>query len=313
MRNLPLENKEWRERHIAYNVNERGGVKVVCRKLSLICDVSDADLNHLMYSGLRNRKFFFQDETGEIFIYKSTHGNAMEMTSEFTGTAMSGIKDVDFYINTVLLRNSYLSTAFVDSYLNLSFDLSKLSSSSYEGFRDFAKNRIKINKRLDYYSLAVSLFKELAVPNENVVTRNMLNMTILKEFKDLGVYTIDKESEILIRIKYVLIQSGSKFSGGFAVRRNKFDDTDKRKVFDGFIIEMGMADSNYNDNLNYVKSNLNCVKQIIKVILENHKTSKDYAKYMKMYSFTLLRNNVLVAQFCFKNELENLIAKREEK
>ena len=317
MRALPVDDKDWRNEHISYISSAynfpRSKFVIKLKNLYLIPECSDLDLNFIANKGLKGKRLVFQDENGELFVHKIQRDTIWELGTDLTYVCIPH----DIVRFDVVTRSIYKvcgwhsqKSSIIDFYLDTMFDLTKIHKSNLHVLREYASDLIEVNE--DGINCG-SVIRDVIVEqsrNDNVLEDN-LNELIFEKYIHLDIFKVTPENENLIMVKYILCTQDSKFSGLFSISRMKFDANLPRRIFDGFCVNINMADSEYEDNLKYVKANCKGVKKIVKLILDNHRMSKNYAKFMKMYSLVLTRDNVLVAQFCFKDGLEKLIMEDE--
>ena len=116
-------------------------------------------------------------------------------------------------------------------------------------------------------------------------------------------------------IRQVLHDKALPFAGTWDVRCYTAvgADKDHQNDIDAIDIEITMT-SGYSENLTFIRENAKTVKDILRLILTLDNRSEEYANYMQLTSAKLTRVSTLLAQFKFKDGLENIFKeiKKEE-
>ena len=115
----------------------------------------------------------------------------------------------------------------------------------------------------------------------------------------------DKKLKNMIHIKFILLKCDTKFSGNYNIKFRRYNTNTNKNTFDIVDLEINMLE-NHETNLNFIKSNPDTVKQLLKEIIYVNRSTKKYANYLKLYNLTLTADNILLASFCFKDKLEKL-------
>lgn len=159
---------------------------------------------------------------------------------------------------------------------------------------------------IEYEEMLESYLKKIILNNE-YYDEKMLN-EFIRNNTNLDKVVKDAITEIGcdLNVIKILTEKDFPFEGSFHVKRSKYNDN-ITKNFDIISIEIPMK-PDYNNNLDFIKRNANAIKSMVIIpIFKNHKLSKKYAKFMRLFKLVLTRENILIAQFCFKEGLESKV------
>lgn len=331
MRELPLYNNEWVKENITVKYetdnNIHKYIKIQFPKLLLFNDFSSIYLYKpyiTSKSRLINKSnlLIFKDIiTHELFKFNITEGNICILFKDIVDAIwrndiihkeffhkkedVTGFIEIDPYNSRYIpnynngLPKPKLSE--VKKYLNEKLDMNLLSNSSQRILAEYAAGCVYPKS---FNRFAIDLIKN----DNNYIDYNTFIEKLHMYKKYVNSYNLTERLDDhldFITVKY-LINKHKKFSGHYDINFIKSEENNKsRNSFNTIDLEIRML-SGYDDNLKYLKENIRDIKLTLKDIMEINPKTKDYSKFLKMYSLILTRDNVLLARFCFKDGLEEL-------
>lgn len=322
MRELPLNNSYWVSEHVHFmRIGNEGYISF--NHLSMIREYSELSTDKFRYlsqsQNMKNKLLVFIDpKTDELFKYTVPVDDSYSLAKIFASLLnvykpQLRIKpdecdELRISIHSRCIGSKGLTSVqgnLIHKYLENNFNLKLLKPNDISIFKKYAKSIIRnedlIVDGLPMDSIVIDIIKD----NDHQEFKDEFLNELENLYEHSNIVDIINDHKGLLKIKFDLLNMDNGFTGVYTVKQRKFNNQDKRRVFDGIDVELNMY-SDYDENLRFVKKNLKEIKKLIKLIIETHPKCKDYAKFIDMYSFVLTRENILVARFCFKAGLEEL-------
>lgn len=323
MRYMPLYDREWVLKHIDASCYHTGVLNIDFVNLALIHNEPDFYNLHNFNTSYNKFLVFKDEETNELFKldFRFKWEGVVQELLEFPVIRKQLYSKYfgrfnfngDRIHEKNLIKDNYAKTKdkLIDEFfLSKDIDISLLSASVYANYRSWVKSLLPTTptNRSSPMSIADIISRE---------TRNddVLNMDILEyKFHTINneqIYcdnihnSLQKHSD-QIYIKYLLLKEDGNFSGKYKISFHRFTGNKKCNTFDMIDIELHMIGDRFLNTI-FIKDNINEIKSILKLMIENNPKSKKYANYMKLDSLVLSPDNVLIAKFVFKEVLEKLL------
>ena len=324
MRELPLKDEEWVRSHLKL-VQSFFNSKLLTNLQLLLpfSDMNKYDLQ-LFHNKLEGKTILLKDLlSGEIFKYIVDLESSNDFKTTFKKAYLKYcylnddfqlISTASFHIDVSIEQKEYKlprspRSIIIDGFLEKTYDLSLLKSSRKTILHDYIVQKIPdVDTRSYNMDISDILENEEAIYEEEFI--NIIRA------KYIGYFQSEIENQLknyrnIIDIKYTLLRSDTRFSGTHKVIFNNYNENKNRSGFDTIDVELNMLED-YNANLEYIKENMRSVKSLIVKILKSNNRCKDYVNFLKMYSLILTRENTLVARFCFKDGLEELLTEEDK-
>ena len=334
MRNLPIYDQNWVNENITigvlphvkafYNID----YEITIKFKNLIKVYYYAKYNQYIENARYGEYVIFQDKnTKEYFKLQYPYDNYYSMKNYLISILLPDkiiephTIDLQFSDNTTFNSDWYFSyTNIINDFLanEENINLGLLDEAMQHSLKLYIKSMIsrKYKPRFLCKAEVLNTILEDHTKNDEYFDESMAyaiaDALCEKEYREsrIAVSNLLESKRDMIYTKYLLLKCDNNFSGNYKINFSRYNGNIKIDTFDIVTIEINMF-SDYMQNLDFLRNNINKTKNMLKNIIRSHSKSRRYANFMKLDKLTLRKDCVLEAKFIFREDVEKLLLRED--